>query len=381
MYLKDATRDSAVKTKESELSVELFNGAKITLYGADNPDALRGIYLDGVILDEYGDCRPSLWGEVILPTLTDRQGWATFIGTPKGKNHFYRIRELARRSEDWYYLEVKASESGILAEKELAMAKQIIDEDQYMQEFECSFDAAVKGTYYSSMISELESADHMIDLLAEPDEKTDVALDLGFTDSTAMWFWQNRTDGFAFVDYEEQHGQKLDYYFDYLRKSPYDIGTLYLPHDARAKTLQTGRSTVEQLVEYIEINELGWELEIVPRLDIQDGINAVRQILPRCWFDKDKCYDGIEALRAYKRKWNEITKAFSNKPDHDWSSHGCDAFRQFALVATQKVGSSKGAAQILRQQEFESGKYPIALEQLFSDREKRIVAWKRSNRI
>ena len=134
MYLKEATTDSAVKVKESELSVELFNGAKITLYGADNPDALRGIYLDGVVLDEFGDCRPSLWAEVVFPTLTDRKGWATFIGTPKGKNHFYHIRETARKSDEWFYLQMKASESGLLDEDELRIARTLMDDDQYEQE-------------------------------------------------------------------------------------------------------------------------------------------------------------------------------------------------------------------------------------------------------
>lgn len=135
MYLKEATKDSAVKIKESELSVELFNGAKISLYGADNPDALRGIYLDGVVLDEFGDCRPSLWAEVILPTLTDRKGWAIFIGTPKGKNHFYEIREMARKnSDEWFYLSMGAEESGILPKKELGMLKGLMTDDQYAQE-------------------------------------------------------------------------------------------------------------------------------------------------------------------------------------------------------------------------------------------------------
>ena len=138
MYLKEATMDSAVKVKESELSVELFNGAKISLYGADNPDALRGIYLDGVVLDEFGDCRPALWAEVILPTLTDRKGWATFIGTPKGKNHFYQIREMARKNqEDWFYMSVKASESSILPATELAMVRELMSDAQYAQEYEC----------------------------------------------------------------------------------------------------------------------------------------------------------------------------------------------------------------------------------------------------
>jgi len=391
MYLKEATVDSAVKVKESELSVELFNGAKISLYGADNPDALRGIYLDGVVLDEFGDCRPSLWAEVILPTLSDRKGWATFIGTPKGKNHFFQIREIARRTpEEWYYLECKASETGYLPDEELRMAEKLMDADQFAQEYMCSFDAAVKGTYYSHLIAQMEKgriddaeAPPQIGIVKHDDDlPTDVALDLGFTDSTALWFWQQRVDGVAVIDYDEDHSQPLNYYLDLLRAKPYKIRTLYLPHDAKAKTLQTGRSTIEQVQAYIERLELPWEIEIVPRLDLQDGIDAVRYVLPFCYMDLDKCFNGIEALRAYKRNYNEITKSFSDRPNHDWSSHGSDAFRQLAIVTKERL-SGKSIMQTLSESTsaYSGTHYPIGLNTLFSDREKRVVAWRRSNRI
>ena len=391
MYLKEATVDSAVKVKESELSVELFNGAKISLYGADNPDALRGIYLDGVVLDEFGDCRPSLWAEVILPTLSDRKGWAIFIGTPKGKNHFFQIREIARRTpEEWYYLECKASETGYLPDEELRMAEKLMDADQFAQEYMCSFDAAVKGTYYSHLIAQMEKgriddaeAPPQIGIVKHDDDlPTDVALDLGFTDSTALWFWQQRVDGVAVIDYDEDHSQPLNYYLDLLRAKPYKIRTLYLPHDAKAKTLQTGRSTIEQVQAYIERLELPWEIEIVPRLDLQDGIDAVRYVLPFCYMDLDKCFNGIEALRAYKRNYNEITKSFSDRPNHDWSSHGSDAFRQLAIVTKERL-SGKSIMQTLSEStsSYLGTHYPIGLNTLFSDREKRVVAWRRSNRI
>ncbi|MBQ60517.1 MAG: hypothetical protein CMQ19_00430, partial [Gammaproteobacteria bacterium] len=127
-YLKDATEGIAVEVRESDLRVVLPNGAWITLYGADNPDALRGIYLDGVILDEYGDCRPSLWAEVILPTLADRRGWAAFIGTPKGKNHFYHIHQTAVSDPEWFSMTLKASESGILAPDDLKQLQGLMEQ-------------------------------------------------------------------------------------------------------------------------------------------------------------------------------------------------------------------------------------------------------------
>ena len=139
----------------SDLKITLPNDATIQLYGADNADALRGLYFDGVILDEYGDWRPSIWGEIVLPTLMDRRGWAVFIGTMKGKNHFYQQLKRAENEPSWFYMQMKASESGILSDEDLAIMAAEMSEDQYQQEMECNPDAAVQGTYYASLVGAL----------------------------------------------------------------------------------------------------------------------------------------------------------------------------------------------------------------------------------
>lgn len=384
LYLKEATQDSAVKVKESELSVELFNGAKITLYGADNPDALRGLYLDGVILDEFGDCRPSLWGEVVLPCLADRKGWAVFIGTPKGKNHFWQVRERAKREHNWFYMEVKASDPGcVLPQEELDEMRAQMSEAQYAQELECSFEAAVIGTYYAKQISLMEGGridgkpgEPQIGVVHhDPDFPVQAAGDIGYTDSSAWWFWQHRPDGIAVIDYEEAHGEALPFYFEMMRSKPYDYETIWLPHDAKAKSLQTGRSTVEQWL--AQINDDGdqeFPIDIVPRLDIQHGIDAVRFILPHCYIDLGKCGEGIEGLRAYRRSYNEVTKAFSEKPIHDWSSNPADGFRYLALVAKEKI-ETKSVRQIISERNYTPPGF--SLEQLHHDR---MVARPRFNR-
>ncbi len=331
-YVKEYGEQAIVQAKESELSVRLFNGAKITLYGADNPDALRGIYLDGVVLDEFGDCRPSLWGQVVLPTLADRDGWAVFIGTPKGRNHFYKIYQRSLVEDNWFNFTLKASETGILSDEVLAELRSQMTEEEYDQEFECSFDAAVLGTYYAATINLLESTGQISATTLYDDQfKVHAACDLGFTDSTAFWFWQERPDGIAIIDYYENHSQPLDHYFNHLSFTGYKFEKIWLPHDAKAKTLQTGRSTVEQF------RDAGFPIDITPNLKVQHGIDAARLVLNSCWFDSTKCSDGIETLRAYRRQYDPDTKAFSDKPLHDWSSHGADAFRYLALVAKERI--------------------------------------------
>ena len=329
-YLKDAAEPFTATSKdirESDLSVKLVNGAVIRLYGADNIDALRGIYLDGVVLDEFGDCRPGLWAEVILPTLSDRKGWATIIGTPKGKNTFYDMTENAKTDPTWYFAELKASETKIIDTDELKAMKRQMTDAQYDQEMECSFTAPVLGTYYAGQIETLEKIGQIYSPHADydPNFAVSIVMDLGFTDSTAIWFWQPKPDGYAIIDYEEAHSQPLSYYFDLLESKDYTFDTVWLPHDARAKTLQTGRSTIEQFLEQ------GLPARIVPNLKVQQGIDAGRLILNDCYFN-ERTKQGVEGLRAYRRRFNEITKVFSDTPLHDWASNPADAFRYLALV-------------------------------------------------
>lgn len=383
LYLKEYARpfiQSAKDIRESELQVTLLNGATIRLYGADNPDALRGIYLDGVILDEFGDCRPSLWGEVILPTLADRKGWACFIGTPKGKNHFWVIRERARKEKNWFALTLKASMSKILDDAELAELKAQMSEAQYAQELECDFGAAVLGTFFAAQINLLEQKNQIKTDLPQhdPTQPVHVATDLGFTDSTAMWFWQHAPDGIAIIDYEEYQGKKLAFYLDLLDSKPYKYDTIWLPHDARAKTLQTGRTTVEQFIDPQQTDQDDqplpyhrppYPIDITPNVAVMQGIEAARLVLPLCHFNQTQCYAGIEALRAYRRKYDEILKTFSNKPLHDWASNGADAFRYMALVAKDKlpVKIQPRPIQEILQPLLKPPEY--RLDELFADRE------------
>lgn len=364
VYLKEFAGDAIVKIRESELRVELFNGSWITLYGADNPDALRGLYLDGAVLDEFGDSRPSLWGQVVLPTLVDRKGWAIFIGTPKGKNHFYDISVRAESDPGWYSLTLKASESGLIEKSELEEMKAQMADEEYEQEMECDFLAAVKGTYYSAIVENLESSGVISPTVAryDPSLPVQVACDLGYSDSCAWWFWQEPIGKRPqVIDYYENQGQALQHYVDMLRSKGYLFDKIWLPHDAVAKTLQTGRSTVEQMLDE------DFPVMVVPRLSRQHGIDAARKVLPSVYINSDKCYEGVEALRAYRRRFNELTKSFSDAPLHDWSSNGSDAFRYLALVVQDRVEcedvSKKDPEPLLKPQKF-------TLNQLFKENER-----------
>lgn len=191
---------------ESELSVELLNGARIRLFGADNPDAMRGLYLDGVVMDEYGDMRPKVWGEIIRPLLTDRQGWASFIGTPKGKNHFYDVALMAKESDDWFYQELKASQTQILPEVELADARKQMTPEQYAQEFECAFDVPALGAIYANELREARESDRIGRVPYDGAALVHTSWDLGVGDDTAIWFWQTVGREYHLIDYYANRG-------------------------------------------------------------------------------------------------------------------------------------------------------------------------------
>lgn len=326
-YLKRFAEPAITDKNESELWVEVCGKARIRIHGADNPDRLRGAYLDGVVLDEYADMRPSVWGEVIRPMLADRQGWGTFIGTPKGRNEFFDVWDRAQRDEtNWFAMMLRASATGILPQSELDEARRDMTPEQYEQEFECSFEAAILGAYFGKEVAEAERAGRICELPYNRDLPVHTAWDLGIGDSTAIWFFQVVGAEIRVIDHYEAHGQGLPHYAGVLASKPYRYGDDYVPHDAKVRELGTGRTRIETL------QQLGRNPKLVPQHKIMDGINAARLSMPMVWFDRFKCADGIEALRQYRADFDEKTRAFKDAPRHDWTSHSADAFRYMAMA-------------------------------------------------
>lgn len=322
LYLKRFTAPIAgVDQRESDLSIILPNKARIRLYGAETYDRMRGLYFDGVVLDEVADMDPRAWSEVIRPALADRAGWAAFIGTSKGRNDFWQRWNDAQGDPTWFTLMLKASESGLLSADELADMRKTMSEEEYQQEMECSFDAAVKGAYYGRLLDDALQEGRICSVPHDPAAKVDTWWDLGIGDSTAIWFVQQVGREVHVIDHHEMTGEGLPYYAKVLASKPYVYGRHMVPHDANARELGTGKSRVETAA------ALGLKFSVQPRLDVDDGINAVRMTIPKCWFDADKCRVGLESLRMYRKDYDDKMKVFRDKPRHDWTSHSADAFR------------------------------------------------------
>jgi hypothetical protein len=323
---------------EGDLSIVFPNGSKIKLFGADNHEALRGLYFDAVVLDEYSQFKPQVWPEVIRPALSDRKGTATFIGTPSGKgNAFYTNYQKAKDNPAWYFLELKASQSGIIPPEELTALKEELDSGEYQQEFECDFNAGTSGSYYGTHMSVLEARGHFTDVPAILSKPVQAAMDIGFSDAASIWFWQYYNGRVNIIDYWENSGYDAEEVVEVLELKPYTLQQLWLPHDAFARTFRSKKSVMDVFM------AANLPVRRVPNPDagnrVLHGINAVRNVL-RTWpiyFDKNKCKRGIEALENYSRKWNIENKVFQDNPLHDQWSHGADGFRYVCLSLSREL--------------------------------------------
>ena len=331
--LKAAVRNIPCKIYESEAKVEFTNGATIKLFGGDDPESLRGLYFDGVILDEYGDMKPDVY-QIIRYGLMDYRGWIVFMGTPKGKNDFFKTLQTAKKNPDkWFHLVLRHSDTKFLPQAEI---DDIIeqcegDEDFIAQELECSFEAAIKGSYFGKAMAEVETAAKIRKVEYDPRYSVCIAMDIGRSDAMAIWFWQVIKGRVHFFKYMEQIGKDADDTIEMLQFTGYDIETVWLPHDAMHKTFRSSKSVIDVFREY------NLPAKKVPDPDegnrVFHGVNAVRRVL-RAWpilFDKEECARGLECLRNYSHKWNSKTQVFSNEPAHDQWSHGADAFRYACL--------------------------------------------------
>lgn len=327
---------------------------RFTLLGADNPASLKGIYLDGCILDEFAEMNGAVWREVIRPTLSDRIGWAIFIGTPKGRNTFYDIYQRANTGDDkeWFAAMYKASQTKVIPQSELDSAKREMTEDEYEQEFECSFSAGIVGAYFSKEMDRAEKEGRIADIPYDPALSVDTFWDLGIDDSMSIWFIQKYLNQWRVIDYLQESGHGIPYYAKELQKKEYHYGFHNLPHDAQVRELSTGKSRLETF------RSLGMRnVKVVPKLSLEDGIHACRIVLPRCYFDKRKTHKGLECLRNYQRKWDAKNNVFSGTPLHNQWSHGADAFRTFAVGADERDESYRQNLPEYSESQYEVFKY------------------------
>ncbi len=336
-YLKYYTAPLAplgVKYHEADLSITFgHNNATIRLYGAENAERMRGLYFDGIAPDEAQGMSSAMLRTVILPCLADRQGWLDISGTPKGwKNLLGEVVKIAQDNpNDWFLQILKASETGILPEHELAMQRKLMSSNEYDQEYEASFDAAITGAVYGKQMAEMQSLGRIMPNLYDKTLPVNTAWDMGYSDKTAIWFWQRVGMEVRLIDFYQASFEDAEHYIAILRERGYKYGEHYVPHDAANKLLAAGgKSIIEQL------HKGGIKTRVVAATSQANQIEALRWVMKNMWIDS-QCEVGIACLREYRYRWIEDKQAYSDEPRHDSNSHAADAAEIIGQVLRKEV--------------------------------------------
>lgn len=308
----------------TEMKLRLRNGSLFQVVGSDNIDTIVGTNPVGCVFSEFALQDPIGW-DFVRPILAENDGWAAFNFTPRGKNHAYKLYQMAKDSNGWFSQLLTVDDTKAIAPDKLAEERREMDTELFEQEYYCSFEGAMQGAYYGKELREAESEGRTTHIAYDPRLLVDTWWDLGIGDATAIWFTQTHFNEVRFIDYYETSGEGLPHYKRVLEGRKYLYGKHYAPHDIEVKELGTGRSRLETA------RSLGITFQVLPKLRVEDGIEAARNIFPRCWFDKTKCARGLDALASYRKEWDEKRQEFKNHPYHDWASHGADAFRYFAI--------------------------------------------------
>ena len=333
-------------TREQEMLIVFKNGSTFQLVGSDNFNSLVGSPPVGLVFSEYALSNPSAWG-YLRPILLENGGWAIFNSTPRGRTHFHSILEFAEKEPSWFANRLGADVTGCFTPAQLESELREIQAEHgtdygyalWLQEYFCSFDAAIPGSIWGDCVKQAEDSGRVLDFPVNPAAWVFTAWDLGRTDDTAIWWYQYNGKTLDLLDHHSSSLKDIPFYMDLLEQKRIEHGITYarhyLPHDARPRTLAAGgKSILQQCHEAAKTNPLLGLFQIGKRLDLQEGIQAARKTFPYCRFHAIRCAKGLDSLRQYHREWDAEKKVFRDSPEHDWSSHDSDAFRYLSLSWT-----------------------------------------------
>ena len=309
----------------NEMRINMRNGSIIQIMGADDPDRLVGANPVGVVFSEYSLMSEQVW-KLIVPILAENDGWANFIFTPRGENHAYDLMLKAQKEKDWYCSWLTSKDCKVLTKEKLRESREALgDEALFQQEFFCSFKSPFQGAYYGPQMRAATKDQRITNVPYDTRLEVHTAWDFGYGDATSIWFYQRWGQEIRLLDYYENSGEGIEFYAKILKQKNYNYGTHFAPWDAGSGSVQTGR----KLKDHARLK--GIKFKVLPKEGVAHGIEAVRDLLSRCWFDYRRCDLGIKALKSYSKAWNEERQVYSNNPTHDWSSHAADAMRTLAM--------------------------------------------------
>lgn len=321
-----------VKDKnESQMKIEMVNGSIIQLVGSDQYDRLVGTNPKGIVFSEYSITHPMAW-QILRPILAANGGWGIFNGTPRGKNHFHDILEMAKKDNTWFWSVDTVATTGVLSQEVLAKEKSEMDIDIFNQEYYCSFDAAAKGAYYSEQIMSLREQHRLSRVPYDSKLMVYTAFDPGDA-VTAIVYFQVYGKEIRIIDADEFYSPSVEHIFTTIIQKPYKYARHFVPFDATVHQMTIGMSIMEQL------RRLGLQhiQELPQQKSKMDGIMLVKSAFPGLWIDESLEKKVLEPLSNYAPKYSEIRLTYSDEPDHNWASHMSDAVR-YMVIALKIIG-------------------------------------------
>lgn len=337
-FLEAFPEGSWFRKRDDEMSLWLHGGSIYQVIGCDQIDRLVGANPIGCVFSEYALQNPVAW-QLIRPILAANGGWAVFAYTPRGRNHGYKLARLAEEDPNWFYQKLTVHETNVVAEDVLAAERAEMPKELYEQEYECSMDSALVGSFYGEILAEATKEGRVGKVPWAPEQPVTTGFDLGVSDSTAIWFAQRVGREIRLIDYYESSGVGLEHYVKIIREKPYTYEEHLVPHDAKVRELGTGKSRVETAM------NLGLRVRVIPKMSLEDGIQATRLLLRQTWIDDKKCERGLQALREYVKSPVENERGpageliYRDRPKHNWASHGADALRTLAVgMRPEKLG-------------------------------------------
>lgn len=341
-FLDFIPHELVLNKNKQEMKINLVNGSMIQLIGSDNIDSLVGTNPKIIIFSEYAIQSPAAW-DYLRPILDVNKGYALFISTPRGKNHFYDLMCMARSNKDWFCEILSIKETNVLTEQDIAKIRsEGVSDELIEQEYYCSFNRGVEGSYYGRLIEKARDDKRICNVPYETRTNVNTAWDLGVSDCTSIVFWQEVGGELRIIDYYENQGEGLAHYAKILQNKPYVYGTHYLPHDGASRSLEKARTPQDALY------ELGIKCTVLAReSDIQVGIESVRTMLSTAYIDEQKCRHLLKCLENYHKKYNEKTQSYSDSPTHDWTSHCADSVR---MMANARIQYGRGLGSMSKEQ-------------------------------
>lgn len=335
--------DKLIKRQnQQEMLIEFINGSIFQIVSAENPDSIIGSNAKVFVFSEYAIINKQCW-DYARPILRINKGWAIFISTPRGKNHFWEMTQIAKDNPDkWFFETLSVEDTGVLTKEDIEDEKRAgMSDELIQQEYYVSFERGVEGAYYGKLIDKMRQEKRICSVPYEQSSNVNTAWDIGYGDSTAIIFWQQIGGETRIIDFYEAQGEGIAHYAALLQSKPYVYGTHYFPHDAGAGSIHTGQS-LQQVARKLGINSV-----VLPREDISVGIESSRALLTSCFIDAEKCKHLIKCLENYHKKFNEKMNCYSDTPVHDWTSHACDSFRYMSRAkSTQALQGSLSPDQI-----------------------------------